>query len=419
MRPVAEADRARARLHLLDWIGCAAAGRREPAGEALASAREAGESGAAFVWGGLGNILEMDDVDKRGLLHPGPAIIPAVLSMAGEAEGHSVLDALVCGYEATIRLGRAVGPGHYAMWHNTGTCGAIGAAAGSARLMGLDAGQLAQALALGVSQAAGLWQTRHEPASMGKQLHTAHAARAGRDAARLAAAGFAGPLSILEGAQGFFAAMCPGAQAEAVLTGSGGDWAIHEVSFKPWPACRHAHAAIDAALAARSQIDVNAIEAVRLETYGDALTFCDRPDPDTPIEAKFSLQHCVAVTLLDGPPGLGAFAEDMIARKDVGALRDKVRVDAQDGYEAAYPGRFGAALTVQTVGGEYRIEVPDALGDPENPIPEDQLEHKFRMLMDAAGCGGGLQERVITVLADLTAGRPAAPLVRLVGEVLA
>lgn len=386
-RKVSAGDKFRAQLHLLDWVGCAVAGRVEPAGRILLSQLDVTPSARAFAWGGLGNILEMDDVDKRALLHPGPSIIPAALAFAAQNEvsADALLEAIVRGYEATIRLGRAVGPGHYALWHNTGTCGAIGAAAACASLMELDAEMTAHALALAVSQAAGLWQTRHEPASMGKQLHTAVSARAGYDAARLAAAGFKGPLTILEGPQGFFAAMCPGADPAAVLAGDDG-WRIHDVSFKPWPACRHAHATIDAALALREQVDVLDKDGdILVETYRDALVFCDKPEPKTVIEAKFSLQHSVAVVMLRGRPALEDFSLEAMADPAIKAVRDRVKLGQSRSFTDQYPARFGASVSFAG----QTVSAPDALGDPENPVGEDQLRGKAIGLMKAGGMTDG------------------------------
>ena len=375
-RPVPEATLERARWHLLDWIGCAVAGRKEPAGRILLSRFGAGQ---LFAWGGLGNILEMDDVDKRALLHPGPTIIPAALNGSCRASLGELLGAIVRGYEATIRLGRAVGPAHYALWHNTGTCGPIGAAAALASLHELDAEDTAHALALAVSQATGFWQTRHEPASMGKQLHTAHATRAGHDAALLAKEGFRGPLSVLEGRQGFFAATCGAdAKPEGVMADYGADWLIHQVSFKPWAACRHAHAAIDAALEHGRRPDAR---EVVVETYADALTFCDKPDPNTTIEAKFSLQHSVAISLLRGKPTLDDFTPDAINDPAMAAMRARVRVHEADAFTQRFPAHFGAAVMVDGV----RIEAMDALGDPENPVSDAQLRAKAVDLIAAGG----------------------------------
>lgn len=365
------------------------AGAASEAGRITLADGVEGPSARAFAWGALGNVLEMDDVDKRAILHPGPTVVPAALALgeASGASGGAVLDALVRGYEAVIRLGRAAGPGHYKFWHSTGTCGPIGAAAACASLLELDREATAHALALAASQAAGFWQTRHEPASLGKQLHTSHAARAGLDAAQLAARGFRGPLSILEGPQGFFAATCPGADAEHVLADYGAGWLIHQVSFKPWPACRHAHAAIDAALAAGGPAAAGEVDAVEVATYADALAFCDKPAPESVIEAKFSLQHSVAVALIRGKPTLADFEPEAIADPELAALRAKIRVRTGKAYEDAYPARYGAGLTLRRQGAEETFEAPDALGDPENPISLGALAEKARTLMAAGGVG--------------------------------
>jgi 2-methylcitrate dehydratase PrpD len=386
-RPVSPGLYGRASDHILDWLGCAIAGRTEPAGQILMDRYPTGAGARAFRLGGLGNILEMDDVDKRGRLHPGPVIVPATLACARDlgANGAAVFDAVIRGYEATIRLGRAAGDTHYAFWHSTGSCGAIGAAAAAASVMLLDDQTTAHALALAVSQTAGFWQTRHEPSSMGKQLHTAHASRAGLEAAELARAGFKGPLTILEGSQGFFAATCGSARAPDVLVDYGRDWLISEVSFKPWPACRHAHAAIDAALEFRQRGGSLDMQPIVIETYRDALVFCDKPDPKTVIEAKFSIQHAVAVTLLRGEPSLDDFSMQAIENEQVKAVRARIQVKEAEPYASAYPARFGARL----ISNSFNIDKPDALGDPENPVGHAQLEGKAWSLMRTGGLSAG------------------------------
>ncbi|MEM9570595.1 MAG: MmgE/PrpD family protein [Pseudomonadota bacterium] len=382
-KPVAAEDLRRARWHLLDWLGCAVAGSREPAGIALRARSSVTPLDEAFAWGGLGNILEMDDVDKRALLHPGPSIVPAAIAVAAERDVEMVelLSAIVRGYDATIRLGRAVGAGHYALWHSTGTCGGIGATVAAASILGLSTRQTAHAMALAISQSAGLWHTRHDSQSMGKQLHTAVAARAGVDAAQMASFGFTGPLRILEGEQGFFAAMCPDGDAQAILRESANGWCIHDVSFKPWPACRHAHAAIDAAIALRDDIDLDIDDSIRVSTYADALKFCDRPDPQTVIEAKFSLQHSVAVSVLRGKPRLEDFSIEAVQDPQVRALRARVEVEEGPEFEDRYPARFGAEVAF---GGRSCV-ANDALGDPENPVSVDQICAKAESLLMAGG----------------------------------
>lgn len=386
-RSISDEDRQRAALLLLDWTGCAVAGQAEAAGQKITTAfpDEAGNCTrigasnasplmAALHNGCLGNVLEMDDVDKRAVLHAAPTIIPAALAMAEHLGGSAkdFLDAIVVGYEATIRIGRAVGAGHYAFWHNTATCGPFGAAAAACHL--LEGSNLVSALGLAGTQAAGLWQTRHEPDSMAKQLHAGHAAHAGVLAAILSKQGFQGPRSILEGEQGFFAAMCPGANAEDVLGNPDAGWLLHETSLKPYPACRHAHPAIDAALQAEL-----ADGPIVIETYDDALKFCDRPDPQPGLQAKFSLQHAVALTLMDEAPKLNDFSKEVLSK--TAALRKRIDVKSTDEFNQAYPAHYGAAITI----GGTRYVAEDAYGDPEMPMSEQAVIDKAVTLMTHAG----------------------------------
>ena len=397
-RPVDPATRARAALHLLDWLGCAAAGaaraeaapfraRGAPPGPCrLLGAGDAPASDAAFANGAFGNILEMDDVHRGAILHPGPVVWPAVLAAAQQqgASPQALLDAAVRGYDAVIRLGRALGPAHYARFHNTATAGPLGAAAAVADLIGLDDGAFADALGNALSTAGGLWQCRHEPV-LTKQWHTAQAARSGLDAAMLAARGLTGARRILEGPQGFLPALCPDGEPSHILEAPDGPWLIHETSFKPWPACRHCHPAIDAALALRAQVAGRAIAAAEVATYADAVLFCDRPDPRTEVDAKFSLQHAVAVALLDGPPPLAAFAPEAALRPDIAALRARIAVHADPRFTGRYPAHFGAAVMLWLADGAVlTAEMPDALGDPENPLSAERIAEKALALFAAA-----------------------------------
>jgi hypothetical protein len=198
----------------------------------------------------LGSVLEMDDVHRSALLHPGPVVWPAALSALRETAGTAsdLLDAGVRGYEAVITVGATFDAHHYARWHNSSTAGGFGAAAAAASVFGLDAERTAWTLGNIGSLSGGLWRMRHEPV-MTKALHVAHAASAGLWTARLARHGFTGPAAILEGEQGLYFAMT---EAPRPMT-LGAGWQIDAVSFKPWAACRHTHAAIDAALELRAR----------------------------------------------------------------------------------------------------------------------------------------------------------------------
>ena len=371
---------------------------------------------ALIVNGALGNTLEMDDVHRTAILHPGPVVIPAALALAERsgAGASALLDAIVCGYEAMIRVGMAVGPEHARYWHNTATCGPFGAAAAAASLLALTPQQTTHALGNAGTQAAGLWQMRHEDTDT-KQLHTGHAALAGVMAAELAQHGFRGPQSIFEGPQGFFAAMCGGASALPIVSNPDAPWNIAEVSFKPWPACRHVHAAIDCALALRARVnaaDIAAnIAAVTVHTYSAAVTFCDKPQPRTALEAKFSFQHALAAVLLRGEPTLDLFEPAAIHNPAIAALRAKVRVVEQARYTQVYPGHFGSGVSISTHdGAQIEHHFADALGDTERPVTLAQLEQKARTLMRHAGWSFAKADQIISAVQGLDTAHDCAAL---------
>jgi 2-methylcitrate dehydratase PrpD len=444
-RPVDIRTRQRAAWHWLDWMACVAAGARTPAAQALLRWQPLGRVAGAGTWpslagmvgsdmqavcldAGLANIQEMDDIHREAILHPGPVVMPAVAHVARHQAGMDitrVLDAVVRGYETMVRVGTALGPAHYALWHNTATAGVFGAAAAASDALGLDDAQSVWALGNAGTQAAGLWQVRLEPV-MSKQLHTGHAAWAGLSAASLAQAGFTGPRYILEGEKGFFAAMCADARPQRLLAPAA-DWMIHGTSFKPWPACRHTHATIDCVLALRAQLGGAplAFAGAVVETFGDAVRICNQIRPQTQTEAKFSLQYAVAATARWGRLLPEHF--DPVALHDpalqAAAAHVQLRIDPA--LDQAYPARYGARVTLRLAdGSQHTAEVSDALGDPERPMHADDLLDKARNLMRYGGMAEGRMQAVLDaacalqqqIVADPAALFPRALLAPLFGN---
>lgn len=458
-RPVTDHDRTRAAWHLLDWLGCALAARTSPAGHALALAvaplpdgpcwlagfgtRGAQAADAAFLHGGLGSVYELDDLHRAAIVHPSDTVVPAALAVAQRegAAAAALLEAIVRGHEAAIVIGRLAGPRHYRHWYSTATCGVFGAAAAAASLRGLSTQATTDALGLAGMLASGPWQCREED-SHAKQVATAHAARSGVHAADMAVAGLTGPRHILEGRHGWLmatgAALATEADqafAQAVRSESGRaePWQIHAVSFKPWPACRHVHPAIEAALKLRERLGIDRadasdriaqLESIEVETYQDALAFANRPHPTTDHEARFSLQHAVAVTLLRGDFTLADAGPSVRKDPRVAALRAQVKVRSSVRFEAAYPARFGSAVTLRpstasrdersgspgasassTADNAITVTVEAALGDPEHPMSEDALRKKALTLFEAAGMDDAQRELLLAACLGL-ASRP-------------
>lgn len=434
-RPVEPADRERAALLVVDWLGCALGALRSPLAGQLASLVQEGPAGPAtaiaagrrapdealLVNAALGNVLEMDDVHRAAILHPGPVVVPVALAAAEavDAPAEAFLDAVVRGYEATIRVGRALGTGHYRHWHPTSTAGAFGAAAAAASVLDLDAEATADALGTAGSRTGGLWQMRHEPVPT-KSIHNAEAARSGWLAARLARAGLRGPRQVLEGPQGLFAATAPDADPAAV-NAADPRWLIHDTSLKPWPACRHAHPAIDAmldALAGAEAADPARIARIEVATYAEALRFCDRQHPGTTLEAKFSLQHALAAIACHGRPRLEHYEPAAIGQGPLRQLRERVSVREDAGCSGRFPAHYGASVTVVFDDGR-RIEASrvDAWGDPECPMDPRAVDDKARALAAWGGVSGDLAEELFAAARSLDGGGPLAALREALGRV--
>lgn len=373
-RKVDDATRDRARLHLLDWLGCVAGALN--ADIAKLPARMSGFPGCSASW--LGNVLEMDDIHRSSILHPGPVVWGTIFGQI-PLSIEEALDAAVRGYEGIIGVGSTLDAQHYAFWHNTSTAGIIGASVSASFAFNPKPKRtdLVDAMGLAGSVAGGFWQMRHED-TVTKQWHICHAAETGWLAAEASMEGATGPRFILEGPQGLYAATCKDPKPMEFPK----RWRIWDVSFKPWGACRHAHPAIDAALELQALLGKLDGEIV-IETYADAIAFCHNANPKTPQQAKFSLQHAVAIVATSGVPTLADFEPAAIKR--LAQARAQVTVRECKDITARYPQHYGARVTCN----KQVVEMIDTLGDPERPMSEAQIVDKARALM----AWGGLSDK--------------------------
>lgn len=404
---------------VVDWLGAAVAGldsapgriihahtAAQPAGpcSCLGLAEGRATQAAALHNGVVSHVVEMDDVHRVAVIHPAVVVVPAALAVAEArgASGRDFLTAVVLGYEVAIRVGEAVGKTHYFHWHNTATCGVFGAAAAAGWLLGLDARQLTWALGSAGTQAGGLWEFIAE-GDMSKVLHAGRAAANGVLAAELAALGFTGARRILEGRQGFFAATAPDGTPARVVEGLGEGWKLPTSSIKPYPSCRHTHAAVDAALALRRQhgLTLDLIERIEIDAYQATIDLTDNPAPAHPYAAKFSVQYCVVRALADGTLRLADFSDARIAAPSLRALmaRTTVRLDAE--LDARAPGQLPARVRLALADGRTVEQlVLTAKGDPEEPLTPAELTDKFLGLIEGtayAPRGRALLEAVTTL----------------------
>ncbi len=396
--PLPEAARHGARRCLLDWFAAAIPGGALPPATALAEAL--GESaGAALLYPSLAAVsarraalvnaaaahtLEVDDIYRDALYHPGAPVIAAALALAQErgASGEALLRAVVAGYEVSTRIGVAVAPSHYRHWHATGTLGTFGAAAAAATLLGLDARAAGDALANAATLAAGLQQALHG-GGMGKPLHAGHAAETGLLVALAAARGVSGAPRMLDGPHGFAAAMAEAADWEGALAGLGERWSVSAVTFKAHACCGHCFAALDALLGLRERhgLAAEAIRAVRVATYAKAVEITGRADPASAVEARFSLPYCAAAALSLGRVGVAAFSAERLADPAIRRLAARVELAVDAEAEAAFPRRRSARVEIETRDGRrLTAHAPTRHGDPDDPLGDGELEDKLAEL---------------------------------------
>lgn len=382
----------------LDWIASAIAGKDAPAvrrlqefacamgpsdgpAEVFVDRRRTSPYFAALINGASSHVVEQDDVHNGSVLHPAAVVFPAVVA-AAQAEGKrgaDVLLASIAGYEAGIRIGEFMGRSHYRVFHTTGTVGTLAAAAAVAKLYGLDAAGINQALGSAGTQAAGLWEFLRDAADS-KQLHTAKAAADGLQSAWLARAGFTGARQILEGAQGMAAGMSSDANPACLTDGLGTRWATAETSFKFFASCRHTHPAADAlkALMQREGLAAEQIGKVTAHVHQGAIDVLGPVvNPATIHQAKFSMGTVLGLVAVHGHAGLGEFEQHALQDARVTAFRGKVGMALDDEINTAYPRQWIGRVTVETTDGRTlgaRVDVPK--GDPDNTLSRPELEAK-------------------------------------------
>ena len=396
-----------AKKSLLNFFGCAlGAANSDPVAIALnvmrqfSGATQAGLIGrperldilsASFINAAAANLFDFDDTHLRTVIHPTAPVAPAVLAQAeaGGFSGAAVLHALILGIEVACRIGNGVSPGHYARgWHITATCGVFGAAAASAKLLGLSRAQIANALGIAASQSAGLVENL---ATAAKNVGVGNAARNGLFAALLAQSGYEAAAHSIEGPLGWAKASGDAPDVSAMVDGLGHDWELLNNTYKPYPSGIVFHAIIDACLSLRREheIDPDAIESVTVS--GDALLLA-RGDREVRNErdARVSIHHTAAVALLFGVAGLREYSRNVVADERVRAFRSRVRA-ALDSDLPRGAARVDLALRS---GRALSATVLDARGSAARPLSDAEIEAKVRELGELAG------QRDVTAIID-------------------
>lgn len=367
---------------------------------------------AAFANGVAAHGLEMDDVENRSSLHPGVVVFPAALALS-EQLGSSAADfyaAVVAGYEVTLRVGAALNPAsaYERGFHPTAVCGTFGAAAASARLLGLTPEQTTMALGIAGSMAAGSMAYLHDGAWT-KRLHPGWASHAGITAARLAAAGFIGPTAIFESPYGFLHAYSSLSDSSQLARPANDTYAIMDVSIKPYACCRYMHGPIDCLLNMRHeyQFDLQHIAHVRCGVLSGGRGLIADPIeqkrlPENVVDAQFSMPFGAAIALLTGQAGLSVFSEARLRETPVRSLMQKVACYTSPDLDTHYPAEWRASAEIQLDDGQsYHATVRYPLGDPHNPLSWEQLEARFSELVTPVIPDTEKQRAIITRIKGL------------------
>jgi len=391
-----------AKVAILDTIGCTLAGSTEPCARIIDRVTTGGASAgpclifgsnrrtaaldAALINGTAAHALDYDDVSNTLGGHPSAPIVPALFALAEtrSASGRAFITAFVTGFETETRIARGVNFHHYEKgWHPTATLGVFGATAACCHLLGLPADRTAVALGLAASFASGV---KANFGTMTKPLHVGHCSRNGLLAALLAADGFTANPGALEHRQGFLLVFngAGNFDAEAITRGWGDPWDIERpgVGIKQYPCCGSTHPAVDAMLMLVREHDLTPamVERVDSWTHPRRLAHTNRPVPSSDLDAKFSVQYCLARALTNRAVKLDHFLDDTYRDADVQALLPRI-------YAAPHPEmrmdnsgeHFGAEVRVTLTDGRVLSQrVGQAIGrGVDNPLPAELLEAKF------------------------------------------
>jgi 2-methylcitrate dehydratase PrpD len=317
------------------------------------------------------------------LTHPtAPALPPALaLGELGNRSGLDVLTAYQVAVEVETKIAEAINPRHYDDgFHSTATIGAIGAAAGAAKLLGLNAEQTQRALGIGASQSAGL---RENFGTMTKPFHPGRAAESGVVAAEFAKLGWTSTPIVLEAGRGFFQAAGGGYDAQAIDGKLGNPWTFASpgVSIKPYPSGSLTHPGMGLMLdlIRRHDIRPQQVAKVKVGTNRHMPNALIHHRPKNELQAKFSMEFCMAILLLERKAGLAEFTDAVVNRSDVQKMIERIEFGVHPEAEAAGYEKMTTIIEIELADGRNIGGRADfGKGSPANPMSDEELAGKFR-----------------------------------------
>ncbi len=414
----------RGRAHILDSLGLAIAGagsepcrivrghvadlRASGAASVLGTADKSAPRFAALLNGAAMHADNFDDTSpqpspaRNGGIHATAAILSAALALAEarEVDGRAFSTAFHAGNEIACRLSHAIAARHYdSGFHYTATLNTFGAAVAAAMLGGLDDAGIRHALAFAASAAAGV---RHNFGSMVEILHPGLAAEAGVLAADFAARGLTGGRDALGGRAGYFEASAGGLEEEITL---GDPWAFVEpgVSIKPFPSGALTHPALTGLLAVRRERGLSAddVAAIVVRTNARIRDTLAHHDPGTAMQARFSMEFCLAAGLVEGRAGLGEFTDAATSRPDIRAVMERITFAVFEEPGPDYT-NMTTLLDIALRDGEaIHRRIDWAIGAAQAPMAFEDVAEKVRGCAAHAGFPAGRAEALIETVAAL------------------
>ena len=352
------------------------------------------------------------------LTHPTAPALPPALAL-GEREracGRDIMTAYQIGVEVECKVAEAILPRHYQHgFHSTATCGAIGAAAAAARLLRLDREQTQRTLSLAASQAGGL---RENFGTMTKPFHAGRAAESGVVAAELVALGFTASPIGLEADRGFFRAAGGGYTPEMIEGRLGSPWTFASpgVSIKPHPSGSLTHPGMSVMqdLIRRHDIRPGDVVRVKVGTNHNMPNALIHHRPTTGLQAKFSMEFCMAILLLERRAGLEQFTDAVVNRRDVQDLIRRVDFGVHPQAEAAGFDKMTTIVGIELRDGRVLEGAADfGKGSPANPMSDAELERKFRECAKWGGVDDATAQRIVDCVFAIEALQDPRELTRL------
>jgi 2-methylcitrate dehydratase PrpD len=420
---------------VFDIIGLAIAAREtDYVAAALASAvdegvctafghgRRLGLYDAALVNGTAAHGEDYDDTFEGGPIHAGAVVVSAVLAIAERRglDGRAVMRGIAVGTELMCRMSLVAPQAtHKAGFHPTAIFGAPAAAAAVGAALGLDAPTVARALGISGSLASGIIEYLADGSST-KRLHAGAAAAAGIRAALLAEGGFTGPVTVFDGAHGFYKAFAPSKTPDfAPLTeGLGERWILETLAFKPYACGTMTQPFIDCALKLAAEgVKPDDIVSITCKVGEGTVhrlwePLAEKHRPPNGYAGKFSTPFCMAAGFIDGEAGLGQFTDARVKDPAVRVLAAKIsyEINPDDPYPRSFIGHLRAVLKDGTV---REIHQPHMRGGAHEPLSAEELAAKFKANLRFGGfgesgiaaLGAALQSLADGGLLDLTAAR--------------